>query len=300
MKVLLLADKRNWAYDSIAQSLLSQNTRQNLSLSIMYTKGDIDRIKKKYKKYDRVFLMGWQTWDRVKFIDKKIMLTGLHSHHSWDEKKTTPENDVEPPDSLLKLLSQFAGVNAVSKRLWRLFSNKLKVNYTPNGVNATMFGFSPSPEDFTIGYSGSIDHDWRKGITEFIIPACKKAKCKLKVAMPGKNYVKLNEMPDFYRGISSYLCASSSEGFSLSMLEAASCGKPVITTPVGGTEELIIHGRNGFIVKRNVNDMADHIVYLKNNPDILEKLSKQIREDVINKHSWKIAAEAWFDFMENS
>ena len=45
-----------------------------------------------------------------------------------------------------------------------------------------------------------------------------------------------------------YVCASDTEGFSNVLLEALSCGKPVIATNVGGNPEIIAHGENGFLV----------------------------------------------------
>lgn len=301
MRVLVLADKKNWAYDSIAKALCKYNDRSNLHLQIMYTKGDIALIKKEYKKYDKIFLMGWQTYERVSFIDPKIICTGIHSHHSWDNKKTTPEKDVKPSAKTVDLMSKFLAINTVSKRLFSIFSEYFGVSYTPNGVDTQLFQYTKPPSEFTVGYSGSLEHDWRKGVSEFIIPSCQKSKVKLKVAMPDdKHYVKLDQMPSFYRDISVYLCASSSEGFSLSMLEAAASGKPIITTSVGGTNELISHGRNGFIVSRSVNDMSDHITYLKKNTTFLYVMGKNIRDDIEGKHSWKIASDAWFDFLEKN
>jgi glycosyltransferase involved in cell wall biosynthesis len=41
---------------------------------------------------------------------------------------------------------------------------------------------------------------------------------------------------------------SRREGFSVAMLEALACGKPLVTTEVSGARTLIRDGRNGFVV----------------------------------------------------
>lgn len=56
------------------------------------------------------------------------------------------------------------------------------------------------------------------------------------------------------------LVGSFKEGWSISMLEALACGKPIISTNVSGAKEMIINRENGFIVKdRNPNTFAKYI-----------------------------------------
>ncbi len=50
------------------------------------------------------------------------------------------------------------------------------------------------------------------------------------------------------QGINVFLLCSTSEGFSLSLIEAMACGLTVIATKCGGPEEIIEHGVNGILV----------------------------------------------------
>jgi glycosyltransferase involved in cell wall biosynthesis len=51
---------------------------------------------------------------------------------------------------------------------------------------------------------------------------------------------------------------SLAEGWSVAMLEGLACGKPIVTTPVSGAGEMIVPGRNGFIVQsRDPNAFAE-------------------------------------------
>ncbi|MBA3669287.1 MAG: glycosyltransferase [Sphingomonas sp.] len=45
------------------------------------------------------------------------------------------------------------------------------------------------------------------------------------------------------------LCTSRYEGMAVSFLEALNCGVPIVSYPVGGTEELVIDGETGFVIE---------------------------------------------------
>ncbi len=320
-KVLLICDKKNWAYDSISQALKKYNSSNSLEFDIFYLKKNEEGLKEfaRENKYNLYFFLGWQLLAKVSsriftkkykykypFIEPDRVITGIHSHHAWDSRKSQPDKSVFPPKNLIKFLSQFKGVNAVSHRLYKLFrqSGLENCEYTPNGVDIEIFRpLEPlnNKGRLRVGYSGSLKHNWRKGITEYIEPVCKKADVDLVKAVPvGNHYVPLERMPRFYNNINIYLCASSSEGFSLSVLEASACGRPVISTRVGGSEDLIIDGENGFLVDRNVDAFAEKLKILNENRDLLVKMGQRNREIVEEKWSWKIRAKDWLNFISKN
>jgi len=59
----------------------------------------------------------------------------------------------------------------------------------------------------------------------------------------------------YYRAsqIDLFLSASEWEGLPVSMMEAAAHGIPIIATDVGGISEIVMDGRNGFLVPRDVS-----------------------------------------------
>lgn len=321
IKVLLICDRKNWAYDSIAKALVKCNTEAELSFEIFYMKGNERSFKSISRDYDLLFFLGWQLIleERKRFLGKKIvykkrfnfvedkrMLTGIHSHHAWDNRATEPDKNVLPPKMLIKSLNNYRAVNAVSFRLYSLFKEAglHKVSYTPNGVDTEIFKPVKSLRrdgKLRVGYSGSLKHDWRKGITGFIQPACAKAGTELKKAMPVDNhYVPFESMPRFYNEIDVYLCASSSEGFSLSVLEASACGRPVISTRVGGCENLIINGENGFLVDRNVDAFVEKLKLLKENRNLLIQMGQKNQEIVEKNWSWKVRVKDWLNFIASN
>lgn len=273
MKTLILIDRPNWAYHSIALGITKYG---NIDADILPIKKGVDKIKKVYKKYDQFFVMGWQTFRHVNFLPKENTLTGIHGHHAWDDRKTTPEKDVEPPGRLHDYLRKFKGVNCVSERLQRLFPY---ASYTPNGVDTEIF-FPRSGRDLegpvVVGCAYNPKHDWRKGVREFIEPAANIAGARLELAPKDR---KMHDMPRYYHGLDMYICASSSEGMSLSVLEAMACGIPIITTwPEFGD----------VIVKRNVKAIA-------------QAINAWPKYTVIPFiHSWESRAKAWGNFINGT
>ena len=301
MKILILIDKPNWAYHSIAKALCKYNRSNLCLLSILPIKKGIEEIERVYKQYDLFYVMGFQTYEKVKFLPKNKTMVGVHSCHSWDNKQTTPDNIVFPDSKVLEYLNSFLRVNVVSKYLYDIFREAGVSNLycTPNGVDSNIFIPIQNRVDhnFTVGYSGTKSHDWRKGITEFIIPSAKKSNVKINLAMRATgSYIKLEEMPSFYNTIDVYICASLSEGFSLSVLEAAACGVPIISTKITGCTELIRDGINGFFVDRNISDISDKINILKNNKSLREEMSKSMREDIVLYHCWSKKSDQWIKF----
>jgi glycosyltransferase involved in cell wall biosynthesis len=78
-----------------------------------------------------------------------------------------------------------------------------------------------------------------------------------------------------------YVSASDSEGFSNVLLEAMSCGKPVIATRAGGNQEAVEHGISGLLVcVNNPQDLAEAGMLLLSDPALRQKLGAAGRERV--------------------
>lgn len=81
-----------------------------------------------------------------------------------------------------------------------------------------------------------------------------------------------------------FLIPSQSESFGLAALEAMACGKPVVSSSVGGLPELIKHNETGFIAEiGDVERMAKYVVDLLTNEKKYEAFSNSSRERALNK-----------------
>jgi trehalose synthase len=76
---------------------------------------------------------------------------------------------------------------------------------------------------------------------------------------------------------------SSREGFGLTVTEAMWKGTPVIGGNVGGIKHQILDGEYGYLVS-SVEEAADRMVKLVNNPDLSDKMGKKARDSVKQKY----------------
>jgi len=77
-----------------------------------------------------------------------------------------------------------------------------------------------------------------------------------------------------YQDSDIYILPSYTEGMPISVLEAMAFGLPVIVTPVGGLQDIIKEGINGYFVPiANSTVLAETIVRLVNNKDLINKMS---------------------------
>jgi glycosyltransferase involved in cell wall biosynthesis len=70
------------------------------------------------------------------------------------------------------------------------------------------------------------------------------------------------------------------EGFSISLVEAAKLGLPIIACNVGGNPELVVDGHNGLLVKdRDVQSLADAMARLADDEVLRHKFGQAARKD---------------------
>lgn len=312
MRALIVADRPHWSYMRIAEAIQRYNPDPDLRIDVTWLKGKVEEFWKRERLYDRVLLMGWQQtglldeaarwvpWYRYR-MDRERWLTGIHSHHSWDDGETTPEQDVTPPQYLVDLLDKFRAVNAVSKRLTRLFAaSGLSVMYTANGVDTDAFrpisDISPDGP-LRVGVAYTPKHDARKGVSEFILPACQKVGALLVEAKARSGQrVHPEDMPEWHNSYDVYVCASSSEGFSIAVLEAAASGRPIVSTRVGGSTELVQHGFNGYLVDRSVDAIMEALEKLQDRK-LLAWMGWNARAQAVTDWSWRKRVRAWIEFL---
>ena len=319
-KVLIITDKPGWSYDTIAKGLVRYNDNANLTLEVLAASTQIERIEREHPQYDLVFPLGWTQiiskkkkqlyHDLLPFLARDRVITGIHSHRSWDDYTSLPDFSPPPPPALLDKLSRLRGINLISRRLYGIFAQAGLTNIvlTENGVDTELFRpHTPVNIDrrrpLVVGFSGSKDiakHDYLKGFTEFIAPLHTLPGVELKVlGGRGEQQVKREDMPALYNQIDLYICASTSEGFSQSVLEAAACGRGIVSTRVGGCEDLIDDGHNGFFIRRDLEQLKLVVSMLEADRQLVRRLGVNNRQVVLDRYSWNIKVKDWLRFIES-
>jgi glycosyltransferase involved in cell wall biosynthesis len=76
-----------------------------------------------------------------------------------------------------------------------------------------------------------------------------------------------SDIPDLIQAADAVCQSSLAEGLPTVLLEGMACGRPIVATAVGGTEEVVIHGETGFLVPaRGDCELAPHLLTLAADP----------------------------------
>jgi len=89
-----------------------------------------------------------------------------------------------------------------------------------------------------------------------------------------------NQLAKYYQTADIFIHAAKSDNYPLTVLEALSCGIPVIATAIGGIPEQIQEGENGFLVPPgDATAMAARIDFLLKNEEIRYCMGKRAVEN---------------------
>ena len=296
MKILFIVDRPNWAWDIKSQNI-SKVLNKEFEFKIIYEKdvsGKFNSIDKKHFSWcDILVVYGLYQSDHYlkKKLDKKIKI--CQGISTCDEVKNKKDED-----KLIDISNKVDAIFVHNKNLLNKFEDKISnLFYCPNGVDTEVFkSFNPINKKLsklTLGFVGNSKSRNDKGIYDIIEPACKKLEnVNLKVLDLAKGKViSYKEMPDFYNSIDCYLCASKLEGTPNPCLEAAACGRPLITTRVGNMPELVLDNENSMFAERSIDGFVGKISEYKNNRNKLIEHGKEIQKEIISNWSWKRQAK---------
>ena len=110
---------------------------------------------------------------------------------------------------------------------------------------------------------------------------------------PGVRFVgQVEDVAPYLQAADVFVLPSATEGLSNALLEAMSCGLAVIATEVGGNRDLIKNNDNGILVQpKNLATLQHALTFILENPETLQRLGRQAREDVLERYSLDSTAE---------
>jgi glycosyltransferase involved in cell wall biosynthesis len=84
----------------------------------------------------------------------------------------------------------------------------------------------------------------------------------------------------------------NTEGLGVTLLEAMACEIPCVGSRTGGIPEIIVDGKNGFLVEpKDSRQLADKLALLLRNKDLRITMGKQGRRFVEDNYSWEAKAK---------
>ena len=177
--------------------------------------------------------------------------------------------------------------------------------YCPYGVDITEFALKSNfNSDFPLRfvYIGNIQQ--RKGIfylleafkhipkekaTLTIIGAVNKQDADLQPYLNCANFTGIilhSQIPFLLRQADVLIFPSLCEGLSLSCMEAAACGLPLVVSKNSGINDLITEGKEGFVIPiQSVDAIVEKVNWFIEHPEQIEPMGRAARQ-LAEKYTW--------------
>ena len=123
---------------------------------------------------------------------------------------------------------------------------------------------------------------------------CEDLHIESKVIFTGN--IENNLVPDYINKMDIVCLPSLSESFGVAAVEACACGRPVVSTDVGGLKEIVFDNYNGYTVEPKNSDLIkEKLKLLIEDEDKVKNFSVNARKLAVEKYNWIENAE----IMEN-
>ena len=122
---------------------------------------------------------------------------------------------------------------------------------------------------------------------------------KLQTKTTFQGFIPHTQIAQHYQKCTIFCFSSQGEPFGKTIIEAMACAKPVIATNTGGATEIIKNNKTGILIPpAQPRQFAQKILYLLENPDIMQKLGENARKTVETKYSWETIAQKYHNIYQ--
>jgi glycosyltransferase involved in cell wall biosynthesis len=259
MKVLILPDGLNWIVDRNCDALVKHLPEIEFMV-FPYTRITVKEFSDIANHYDLIHYFNWDIYhlkDALPHIKKPFLMSvRSHRYHDFTHEMYKRPN---------------TWFHVINPDLLKDFPN---ATYIPNGI---FDQFKPDHE-FTVGFAGHPDYHAKnyKGV-HLIEQACRELGVAFK---PALGEIDPMDMPEYYKSIDLYVCASEGEGFSTPVMECLAMNKPVISVDTGLPRKMV-----QFTVDRSVDGIKQGIL-------------KFYTQGVADEYKWPKVAQQYKQFYE--
>lgn len=302
-KITVFVDSPNWCHD--AKCEVFKYYLKPMEIAKVYQDSSLNE--RTFKEADLLMVFYWLQvvcyGEHIRELFRKYkhkLLVGVSSESIIDERPHGDKGEgIE--DVLADCRGTFGVTRRIHLRLKDIVKGKIPVYYCPNGVRTRFFVPRKTPREpgpFTVGWAGNANPPRKRfraareivtGVEGAFFKHCGRGE-----AAPQLGY---RMMPEWYQSLDAYICTASSEGMPNPVLEAASCGVPVISTPVGDVPEFIRDG--GFIIGIEdsyetayavLEDALDKVKQLRDNLNLRREMGRVARERAL-EWDWEILVD---------
>jgi glycosyltransferase involved in cell wall biosynthesis len=281
-RVAILADVRTWAWARKSEQLRRHLSDEfDIEIAYLYDRNP-DPIPARADLYHT-----FEVFQASRLPQGLPYVTGMTAHvwPTWERK--------HGPGTVRRWASGALAFHANSRLLEREMAALLErpISYCPNGVDEGFFRRTRQRADghLVVGWVGKPNP--RKG-GELVAEACQRAGVELRtVRRTYRDALGAEEMREFYQDLHVLAVASDMDGTPNPALEAAACGVTVVSNAIGNMPEFIDHCRNGFLVERSVDALAEAFRVLAGDVPRAVRMGEQARATVEAAWTWREQAK---------
>jgi hypothetical protein len=284
-RVLIAAYLKGWSYDLTAQALV-RHLSHRFEFKVIHVK-DHDQVVT--WKPDLVLDMWWKGTIRERY---GVPVLKQVSSHRW---ATSRYGSLTVHELASKHLFGCVGIAVPSIRLIK------ELAVCPRGtppISLCKKGFHPDQlsdhglrrSDYMgVGWAGAEDAaDKNVGILR---RACRWVRVADRCLTQG-------EMAEFYNWVDLIAISSNAEGDPRPLIEGMACGCFPITTDVGIVPELVVHKKNGFIMKGTRQGIKEALSWCKKHLAQVRKAGAENAVEMLRTRTWAHVTPGWGDAID--
>ncbi|MBV1870851.1 MAG: glycosyltransferase family 4 protein [Gammaproteobacteria bacterium] len=311
-KILFLMDMPNWAYDQIANYVISSLSDKydfykdyelqppiTWKEKVNYARFTVQKAMHRRvsnEKYDLAVYLWWKSRLLMPDVRAEKTVTGIFTE-GFPPGFSEELGNISPASFIENIVKPSSGIIAGNKNIYKFYSSyDLPVFYATGAADTSIFSYKEikrKDDEFRVCWTGNPNRKF-KGYADYVIPAVELAqKFRPNIKMVTRFSGPLKTLPDFYRSVDVMVNASIGDAGPGFIIDAGGCGVPSISTDVGYASELIDDNRNGVLVARNVEEMAQKIIKLYDDREMLKSMSRSIASDVKKEWGYESRAKYW-------
>lgn len=243
----------------------------------------------------RFSMIPYQIYDLVtfkataKFADKMIVSTKLEYKDAVEFGIHKGKIEIIPV-GIDTVDYQSNGSNLAKEHIQLLFVGRVARNRKLELIIQSLARLDQSFKLKVVGEEARTSSTVRTGYLNDIYKLIESLNLKNRVEFTGLKVGE--ELREYYKNSDIFVFTSLYESFGQPLLEAAAAGLPIVSTPVGVANDLVLNNQTGFLVNPDPEEIAKKISLLRD-PNVRKEFGSKIQKMVKANYSWDTIIEQY-------